>query len=106
MAENIRRLFWTVYAFDKNMALVLGRVSNMQSLEIDAQYPTPSADVALRAWDQSFIMGIKLAELQGKIFLQLYSNVTMTKVTSERIQIINDLAEKMEKWHADMNEVR
>lgn len=105
MAENIRRLFWTVYAFDKNMALVLGRVSNMQSLEIDAQYPTPSAHVTLRAWDQSFIMGIKLAELQGQTFLRLYSNITMSRITSERMQISSELAEKMKKWRADMNEV-
>lgn len=102
----MRRLFWTVYTFDKNMSLVLGRVSNMQGLEIDTKHPTVSGDVALRAWDESFIMGIRLAELQGRIFVGLYSTTTMTNDSSERARLIDDLAASMEKWHSEFQLVR
>ncbi|OQE35353.1 hypothetical protein PENCOP_c013G02517 [Penicillium coprophilum] len=104
-AESIRRLFWTVYTFDKNMSLVLGRASHMQSLGIDSQYPTVSTDLALRAWDESFVMGIRLAELQGRIFADLYSTTTMAKAPSERAQIISDLSAAMEKWHLELEQI-
>lgn len=105
-AESIRRLFWTVYTFDKNISLVLGRVSNMQGLDIDTQHPIPSTDLALRAWDESFIMGIRLAELQGRIFVGLYSTATMARDSFERSQLISRLAAAMEKWHFELEQVR
>ncbi|PYH93987.1 hypothetical protein BO71DRAFT_450350 [Aspergillus ellipticus CBS 707.79] len=104
-AESIRRLFWTVYTFDKNMSLVLGRVSNMQNLEIDTHHPTVSTNPALRAWDKSFLMGIRLAELQGRIFDGLYSTATMARATSERARLISDLAITMEKWHFELKQI-
>ncbi|KAJ0422367.1 fungal-specific transcription factor domain-containing protein [Aspergillus carlsbadensis] len=104
-AESIRRLLWTVYAFDKNMSLVLGRASFAQCLDIDAQYPTVSTDPALRAWDESFIMGIRLAELQGRIFAGLYFTPTMIKDHTARQQLISDLARAMEDWHAELKQI-
>lgn len=98
-------MFWTVYAFDKNMSLVLGRVSNMQNVEIDTRHPVVSSDPALRAWDESFIKGINLAELQGRIFAGLYSNVTMVTESFERTRLISDLAAAMEQWHDDLEQV-
>ncbi|KAL3447877.1 fungal-specific transcription factor domain-containing protein [Aspergillus insuetus] len=104
-AESIRRLFWTVYAFDKNMSLVLGRASFAQCLDIDARYPTISTDLALRAWDESFIMGIRLAELQGRIFTGLYFTTTMARDIAQREQVISDLAMAMEDWHAELKRI-
>ncbi|KAJ5371262.1 uncharacterized protein N7496_007354 [Penicillium cataractarum] len=104
-SERIRRLFWTVYTFDKNMSLVLGRVSFMQFLDIDAQRPKISSDPTLRAWDESFIMGIRLAEVQGRIFVDLYSPVTMTRDISAREQLVRDLALAMEKWYLELKQI-
>ncbi|OKL59647.1 hypothetical protein UA08_05133 [Talaromyces atroroseus] len=104
-AESIRRLFWTVYAFDKSMSLVLGRASHMQDLRIDTKYPTMSQDLTLRAWDESFIMGIRLAEIQGRIFVGLYSTCSMIRDSSERAQRISDLADAMEKWHLEFKQI-
>lgn len=104
-SERIRRLFWTVYIFDKNMSLVLGRLSSMQSLDIDAQHPKASPDPTLRAWDESFIMGIRLAEVQGRIFVDLYSPVTMTRDIPAREQLVRDLALVMEKWYLELKQI-
>lgn len=105
-SENMRRLFWTVYTFDKNMSLVLGRVSSSQGLGIDTQHPTVSKDSALRAWDESFIMGIRLAELQGRIFVDLYSTASLGRGSRERAQLIDDLAIAMDKWRSEFQQVR
>ncbi|CEL01468.1 hypothetical protein ASPCAL01050 [Aspergillus calidoustus] len=86
------------------MSLVLGRASFMQSLDIDAQRPKVSLDPALRAWDESFIMGIRLAELQGRIF-NLYSPIIMTRDTSAREPLVQDLALAMEKWYLELKQI-
>jgi hypothetical protein len=104
-AESIRRLSWTVYAFDKNMSLVLGRASSAQCLDIDARYPTISTDPALRAWDESFIMEIRLAELQGRIFTGLYFTTTMARDRAQREKLIADLAQTMEDWHTELKQI-
>ncbi|XHG04012.1 hypothetical protein AWENTII_007296 [Aspergillus wentii] len=104
-AENIRRLFWTLYTFDKNMSLVLGRSSFAQYLDIDVQYPAVSTDPALRAWDESFIMGIRLADLQGRVFTNLYFSGTMVRDTPARKQLISDLAVAMDSWHAELQQI-
>ncbi|RAH59273.1 hypothetical protein BO85DRAFT_418572 [Aspergillus piperis CBS 112811] len=104
-ADNIRRLFWTIYVFDKNMALLLGRVSSMQGVKIDVRHPAISIDPGRRAWDESFIMGIRMAEFQDRIFTNLYNLATSIKDPSERKQLIQDLASDMEQWHSQLKQI-
>lgn len=77
----------------------------MRGLAIDAHYPSISADPALRAWDESFVLGIKLAELQGRIFDGLHSKATMVRDSSQRTKLIGDLGVAMEKWMLDLKQV-
>ncbi|KAL4901848.1 hypothetical protein BDW74DRAFT_181287 [Aspergillus multicolor] len=105
-AESIRRLFWTVYVFDKNMSLVIGRVSNsMHSSQIDARHPLISTDPALRAWDESFIMGIRLAALQERIFTGLYSTATAVGETDKRAALVREVAGDMERWYLALRQI-
>ncbi|PYH87092.1 hypothetical protein BO82DRAFT_324445 [Aspergillus uvarum CBS 121591] len=97
-ADSIRRLFWTVYCFDKNMSLLLGRVSNLHGLAIDTRHPATATDRALRPWDESFIMGIRLAELQDQVLTGLYSPGAASKGPLERARLIRDLTAAMEEW--------
>ncbi|KAJ5757933.1 uncharacterized protein N7511_006627 [Penicillium nucicola] len=101
-AENVRRLFWTVYIFDKNNSLLLGRACQIQDSEVDTRYPSLPTDVGLRPWDQSFILGIKIASLQGQIYTALYSPVTVTKSLFERAQEIDGLSSALEEWHKEL----
>ncbi|RAH80848.1 hypothetical protein BO86DRAFT_364181 [Aspergillus japonicus CBS 114.51] len=103
-ADSIRRLFWTVYCFDKNMSLLLGRVSNLHGLAIDTRHPAMATDRALRPWDESFIMGIRLAELQDRVLTGLYSLGTASKGPSERARLIRDLAAAMEEWRVEFTQ--
>lgn len=104
-AENIRRLFWTVYVFDKNASLLLGKASQLQDCEIDTKYPSLPLDVSLRPWDESFILGIKLASLQGKIYSDLYSAGSASRSAFEGAETISEIGSSMEQWRADLESV-
>ncbi|KAJ9267954.1 transcriptional regulator family: Fungal Specific TF [Paecilomyces variotii] len=104
-SDNIRRLFWTVYAFDKNISLLLGRASRIQDFDIDAGYPEASSDPTLRPWDESFILGIKLASLQGQIYTALYSATGLKKSLSERSADISRLSSLLEQWRIELEEI-
>ncbi|CAG8087699.1 unnamed protein product [Penicillium olsonii] len=101
-AENIRRLFWTIYVFDKNTSLLLGKASQIQDCEIDTRYPSLPLDPSLRPWDESFLLGIKLAIIQGRIYSDLYSAGAASKSSFDRADAINKLVVSMEQWRADL----
>ncbi|KAK8913145.1 putative transcriptional regulatory protein [Metarhizium anisopliae] len=101
--EHMRRLFWTVYVFDKNMSLLQGHSSHMQDFEIDAKYPALSPIVGVRPWDESFIVAIKLARIQGQIYNNLYSTMAIKSSSPDREQHINTLQANM---HESSNRYR
>ncbi|KFG84880.1 hypothetical protein MANI_029784 [Metarhizium anisopliae] len=103
--EHMRRLFWTVYVFDKNMSLLQGHSSHMQDFEIDAKYPALSPIVGVRPWDESFIVAIKLARIQGQIYNNLYSTVAIKSSSPDREQHINTLQANMHEVHAEFQQI-
>ncbi|KAH8424477.1 Zn(II)2Cys6 transcription factor [Aspergillus melleus] len=104
-ARNMRRLFWTVYTFDRNVSLLMGRASCLQDIEIDTSHPELSADPAARPWDESFIMGIKMARLQGQIYSRLYSTAALAGDPAERAQHIRELATELHQWFSELKEI-
>lgn len=103
--EHMRRFFWTIYVFDKNMSLLQGHASNIQDFEIDAQYPIPSRNAATRPWDESFIVGIKLARIQGQIYDKLYSTAAVKYDYSIRKECIDTLDAAMIELRAELEQV-
>ncbi|KAJ5326382.1 uncharacterized protein N7506_009484 [Penicillium brevicompactum] len=104
-SQNIQRLFWTVYVYDKNVSLLLGKASQIRDSEIDAPYPSLPLDSSLRAWDESFMYGIRLARLQGMIYDKLYSAEAASKSSSQRAVTIRQLQESMEQWLSELKNV-
>ncbi|KAE8140310.1 fungal-specific transcription factor domain-containing protein [Aspergillus pseudotamarii] len=104
-SENMRRLFWTTYVFEKHMSLYFGRASNMQDFDIDAQYPAITTDPAVRPWDASFVMGIRLAKIQGEIYDQLYSAEGSKNPHPERMQRVHRLAINIQQWYTEFKEI-
>ncbi|KAM5346965.1 hypothetical protein ACJ41O_009970 [Fusarium nematophilum] len=98
-----RRLFWTLYVFDKNVSLLLGHASKFQDFDIDAQYPALSADPGQRPWDEWFHLAIRLAKVQGQIYNGLYSAGALRTTPTERKQCTESLALEMNKWRADLD---
>lgn len=104
-AENIKRLFWTVYVFDKNITLLLGRSPHIQVNDFDANFPTLTTDPSLRPWDETFALGAKLANIQGQIYHSFYSPGSSQTSSSRRLADINRLSEAMEKWKLNFDKV-
>ncbi|KAH6890653.1 hypothetical protein B0T10DRAFT_537975 [Thelonectria olida] len=104
-AENIKRVFWTLYTFDKNLSLLEGRVSYLQDCEIELGYPECSPNPAFRAWDESFVAGIKLAQLQGQIFHRLYLVGTLRISAPQRAQDVDELANDLRTWYSDLGKI-
>ena len=104
-SENMRRLFWTTYVFEKHFSLLFGRASNMQDFDIDARFPALSTDPAIRPWDESFIIGIKLAKTQSQIYDRLYSITALKTAGCERKQYVNQIATTMQEWEVELRQV-
>lgn len=97
--DSTRRLFWTIYVFDKKISFLLGRSSHMQDSEIDAEPPAASTDSNLQLWDELFLIGITLARIQGEIYTTLCSATGMKNSASERSADIRRL-------HVDLLQLR
>ncbi|KAE8402964.1 hypothetical protein BDV37DRAFT_272511 [Aspergillus pseudonomiae] len=104
-SENMRRLFWTTYLFEKHMSLYFGRASSMQDFDIDAQYPAITTDPAVRPWDESFVMGIRLAKIQGEIYDKLYSAEGSKSSYSERTRRIHGIHFDIHHWYTAFKEI-
>ncbi|KAG7286845.1 hypothetical protein NEMBOFW57_009162 [Staphylotrichum longicolle] len=105
-AEAMRRLFWTLYVFDKNMSLLWRQASCFQDLEIDANYPALPADPALRPWDESFLVAIKLGKFQGQIYNSLYSVSALKMGRVERTCHIKELTGSMRRLQEELEHMQ
>ena len=77
----------------------------MQDFDIDARFPALSTDHAIRPWDESFIMGIKLAQIQSQIYDKLYSTAALKTAGCERKQCVNQIATTMQEWEVELRQV-
>jgi hypothetical protein len=102
-SESMRRLFWTVYVFEKNISLLSGRASSIQDFDVDARSLPITADFS--PWDAFFVLSIKLAAIQGSIYDNLYSPKACKQILSDRRQHVTDLASAMRRWRDELNEV-
>ncbi|KAF2966602.1 hypothetical protein GQX73_g6990 [Xylaria multiplex] len=105
VSHTMRRLFWSLYVFDKNMSLILGRTSSFQDIEIDAQYPPLSTDQGRKPWDEWFHLAIRLAKVQGQIYDRLYSAAGIQTEVSERRRHIESLEAVLHHWRTDLEQI-
>lgn len=103
--DSTRRLFWTIYVFDKKISFLLGRSSHMQDSEIDSEPPVASTDLNLQPWDECFLPGIKLARIHGQIHNDLYSVISMKTPVLERSEVIIGRHMDVVQWRGDFHEV-
>ncbi|KAL4925689.1 transcription factor domain-containing protein [Aspergillus undulatus] len=82
VAESKRHAFWSLYTIDKNVALNIGATSHFQDHDIDADFYTPSTDPRQRSWDLINLATVEFANIQGKVYDQLYS-VSATRASEE-----------------------
>lgn len=95
-----------LHMFFKNISrFSLAGPQNMQDFDIDTRFPALSTDPAIRPWDESFIMGIKLAQLQSQIYDRLYSTAALKATGCERRQCVQQIATTMQEWEVELRQV-
>lgn len=105
-SENAGRLFWTAYISEKHISLLFGRASSILNFDIDVRYTALSTDPIVRPWDESLIIGVKLADIQGQIYDRLCSTAALWAAYSERAQYVQQLTTAMDRWHTEIQRIR
>lgn len=80
---------------DKNLSLNLGRGSNFNDSDIDAEFFTPSTHPQQRPWDLMSLDTILFARLQGQVYERLYSACAIEAGVDERAAAIEELSSQV-----------
>ena len=65
----------------------------------------PRSEVSIRPWDQSFILGIKLAKIQGQIYKKMYSAAGSRRCNKTEVDLVYKLCNDLEVWYAELQDV-
>jgi hypothetical protein len=88
-------LFLCVYCLDKGLSLRLGRASSIQ--DYDVTIPEDLGGYkADEPWRTMYHLWVKVAEIQGKVYEQLYSPAALSGPERERVFCARQLASEME----------
>ncbi|KAF5267249.1 hypothetical protein FOXYS1_1882 [Fusarium oxysporum] len=87
-----RHAFYSLYIIDKNLSLVLGRTSNFNDNDIDAQPFAFSTNPKQWPWDFYTHIIIRFAKIQGDVYDKLYSASAANLSQHERSCFIEELS--------------
>jgi hypothetical protein len=105
-ADVKRHLFWQLYMMDKNLSLNLGRGTNFQDSDIDAEFFAPSSNPAQRPWDLMALATIMFARLQGQVYEKLYSASALESSFEHRTKAIDELSSQLHTLRDQLISVR
>ncbi|KAF7163269.1 hypothetical protein CNMCM5623_008290 [Aspergillus felis] len=88
-------LFLCVYCLDKALSLRLGRASSIQDYDITIPEDLGAHNVD-EPWRTVYHLWVKTAEIQGKVYEQLYSPAALSGPERERVLCARQLASEME----------
>ncbi|GIK00727.1 hypothetical protein Aspvir_004756 [Aspergillus viridinutans] len=88
-------LFLCVYCLDKGLSLRLGRASSIQDYDITIPEDLGGHQVD-EPWRTMYHLWVKVAEIQGKVYEQLYSPAALSGPERERVLCARQLASEME----------
>lgn len=103
--EDQMKLFWMIYAFDKNISLKSGRPPHIPDNDVDARLPAITADPKLRAWDEASLAYIRLAQIQGRIYDDLYCASALRRSEADRQASIKELNSRLRQWKEDFSAI-
>ncbi|KAH8434509.1 putative C6 transcription factor [Aspergillus melleus] len=93
--EHKNRLFWSIYCIDKALSLRLGRASTIQDYDISLSWES-STLVGLEPYRDIYMLWIRLAKIQGKVYEKLYSPAALCQPETERVGHARQLASDMQ----------
>ncbi|PVI00035.1 hypothetical protein DM02DRAFT_614634 [Periconia macrospinosa] len=105
-------IFWFIYLMDKTLSLRLGRASVIQDWDMSLPYPVVDHDherfsalVQMGNKGNSMLLyWIKVGQIQGKTYEQLFSPAAFCKSPEERAQTATELVAAMNQTWAERGE--
>ncbi|UKZ79983.1 hypothetical protein TrVFT333_007747 [Trichoderma virens FT-333] len=88
-------IFWTIYCYDKGLALRCGRPSMLENDEISCQIPTRTPSGSAVDLDV-LVASIRHAQICADIFKSLYSPKSLNKPPDDLLQQIRGIDQKLE----------
>lgn len=100
--EERRNLFWTIYTIDKDISLQSGSPPMIHDQDIGVALPEensqvvryPSGKVRL----DTFLIAAKLALIESRIYMELYSTRSRTKSAKQRMKSVSTIDADLQKW--------
>jgi hypothetical protein len=103
--RNMRIIFWIAYAMDRGLALTLGRAPIIQDYDIATDRIESPIDVDM-VWGFAHMYVVDQAELNGLVYIQLYSVQAQKDPINLRAERARLLADRAIKAIELMNMVR
>lgn len=96
-AEDLRRLFWASYAFDREEAMRQGRIPCMMDFDISTEYPgtLPNCD-SLPVEFGNYMS--RLMSIYGDVYESLYSVKAAENSTSQVVKSVARLDQALIEW--------
>ncbi|GLA96044.1 hypothetical protein AtubIFM61612_011232 [Aspergillus tubingensis] len=89
-------LFWTVYVLDKAVSLRLGRASTIQDYDVTSLVNIDTTGLD-EPFDKIYLLWVRFATIQGKVYELLYSPAALARPESERVAHARQLASEMQQ---------
>ncbi|KAK6363371.1 hypothetical protein TWF730_000804 [Orbilia blumenaviensis] len=109
-AEHRKRVFWIAYCIDKDIALRSGRPSTINDEDINVELPEEESFDGLGVIRLSdgqgkvnlFRRNCRFAQIQSRVYMQLYSAKAAKQTDGELLNTIGDLDRELEEWRDSM----
>ncbi|KAJ4148689.1 hypothetical protein NW765_017556 [Fusarium oxysporum] len=105
-SQSKRHAFYSLYVIDKNLSLVLGRTSNFNDNDIDAQPFAISTHPKQWPWDFYTHITIRFAKIQGDVYDKLYSASATKYSQHERSHITQELAMRIMSLREELQSLK
>lgn len=103
--EQRSRVFWILYALEKNLSLRLGRPPMINDDDIDVPLPASNQPINIASMTshtpdrhQVFYKLIMLSKIESRIYSELYSSKAESRSASERLKSIVKLNQEIKDW--------
>ncbi|EWC44067.1 hypothetical protein DRE_01419 [Drechslerella stenobrocha 248] len=105
-AEHRKRVFWIAYVIDKDIALRSGRPSIINDDDMNIELPEEESFDGLgmielaggRGKVNLFRRTCRFAQIQSRVYMQLYSAKAAKQSDGELLNTIGDLDRELEEW--------
>ncbi|KAF3931065.1 hypothetical protein ABW20_dc0105451 [Dactylellina cionopaga] len=109
-AEHRKRVFWIAYLVDKDIALRSGRPSTINDEDVNVELPEEESFDGLgmitlaggRGRVNLFRRNCRFAQIQSRVYMQLYSAKAAKQSDGELLNTIGDLDRELEDWRDSM----